>query len=148
MTSMWRRALGVCGTLALCGCAPTGPEVWWERERGSIDVGSRDPQFILDVADTVAVGADAPITVTTYGSSTCTRTGDTRVSTPAGVVRLEPWVLVLKGDANCTDDLRAFRTTQWFRPASAGRFTVRVIGTVYTPAGPALDSVAVDVVAR
>jgi hypothetical protein len=148
MAEFGRRAVVLLVGLALAACAATGPDVWWERERGSLDVGSRETRFVLDVADTMAIGTDARITVTTYGSSGCTQSSDTRLSTLPGVVRFEPWVLVLNGDANCPDDLRAFRTTHWYRPPTAGRFTVRVVGTVNTPLGPVLDSVQAEVIAR
>ena len=117
----------VAAVLLTAGCLSILGGEQWERVPGSIDVESV-LQGSLAVPAEATVGVPFQITVTTYGSSSCTRPGDTETGGEGLVAVVRPFDWSRTGDAVCTADLRAYSRTVALRFDEAGEATVRLIG--------------------
>lgn len=126
--------------LLLAACSGvTGPEPGSRRVVGVIDIGSRVPGS-LAVPDTVAAGAQFTVTVTTFGSSSCTRADGAEVEVRGLVAEIVPYDREATGARVCTDDLRPFPRKVTVSFAGPGQATVRVRGRALGGGSPVLET--------
>jgi hypothetical protein len=112
--------------LAACG-GGTVFEPGSRRVVGVIDVGGAGREA-LAAPDTVAAGAPFAVTVTTFGSSSCTRPDGAELEVRGLVAELVPYDREATGTRACTDDLRPFPRTVTVRFSAPGQATVRALG--------------------
>jgi hypothetical protein len=114
--------------LLLAACSGViAPDPASRRVVGVIDVGGGTPRA-LAAPDTVAAGAPFTVTVTTFGSSSCTRADGAELEVRGLVAEIVPYDRELTGDVACTDDLRPFPRDVTVSFAAPGQATVRVLG--------------------
>ena len=114
--------------LLLTACSgATGLEPGSRRVVGVIDVGSQSLRA-LAAPDTVAAGAPFVVTVTTFGSSSCTRADGAEVEVRGLVAEVVPYDREATGARVCTDDLRPFPRDVTVRFSAPGQATVRALG--------------------
>ena len=116
--------MALAGVALLAGCSSV-IDPGWEREVGMTGDGGTPPPISLPASVKRGVAFDA--TVTTYGSSSCTRADGAEASVRGLVAEVTPYDLVNRGGI-CTADLRGFPRTVTLRFDEAGEATVRVNG--------------------
>lgn len=131
--------LGV--TLAACHSAGE-PE--WRREVGRVEPALSSSPALLPPM-TVRAGVPFDVTVTTVGSSSCTRPDGVSVQVMGPVAELVPYDLELSAAAACTDDLRPFPRTVRVRFDVAGEAVVRLRARSLSADGPVTLEVPVRV---
>jgi hypothetical protein len=119
------RRLAVPTLLALAAACSGLADPGSRRVPGLIDTGGGDDRA-LAVPDTVAAGA--PFTVTTFGSSSCTRPDGAELEVRGLVAEVVPYDRDATGAQVCTDDLRAYPRAVTVRFAGPGQAVVRVRG--------------------
>jgi hypothetical protein len=125
------RVSTVAGALALAGLvacqSSVGPEAGWRRALGFIDAAASMPPLRLPAS--ARAGEPAVLTVTTFGSSSCTRPNgvEVRVSALTADLTAYDWV---PADPNtvCTRDLHHFPREVTVRFAAPGEATIRLHG--------------------
>jgi hypothetical protein len=112
--------------LLLAACAgTTDPE--WRRVVGRIAPEFSSSQTLAAPRE-AAVGTDFTVTVTTLGSSSCTRPDGATASVAGLVAEITPFDQEAAGAQACTDDLRPFPRPVTLRFAAPGEAVVRVRG--------------------
>ncbi|HEU0076169.1 MAG TPA: hypothetical protein VFQ76_00890 [Longimicrobiaceae bacterium] len=94
----------------------------------ALDAGAPDPPGALAAPDTVAAGAPFTVTVTTRGSSSCTRADGAELELRGLLAEIVPYDRDGTRLRACTDDLHAFPRDVTVRFAAPGRAVVRVRG--------------------
>lgn len=124
---MFRRLSFLIAFLAGCS-STTDPNPDRERVIGIIGIyqGKTTPGVLL-VPDTVALGSTFKVTITTYGSSSCTRPNGAEVIIKDGVAEIIPYDYKITSGF-CTADLRAFPRDVQLRFGARGEALVRVQG--------------------
>lgn len=120
------RRLAVPALLLLAACEGLADPAA-RRVPGVIDTGGGGDRS-LAVPDTVAAGAPFTATVTTFGSSSCTRPAGAELEVRGLVAEVVPYDRDATRAQVCTDDLRPFPRDVAVRFAAPGRATVRVRG--------------------
>ena len=121
---MPRFAPALLAALLLAGCSPvTGPG--WTRVIGIVDV-QISVRRALELPDTVVAGQAFTATVTTYGSSSCTRPDGAEVEVRGRIATITPYDRVAPPGSTCTGDLHAFPREVRLRFDGAGEAAVRV----------------------
>ena len=143
LTSLSR--LAICFVLLGACSILTGPE----RRRV---IGVIDPEsglVSLRAPDTAAARTPFEVTVTTYGSSTCTRADGAEVSVTGVIAEIVPYDFE-RVEGTCTADLAPFPRDVALRFDTAGEAVVRVRGRrpSYEPGGDSLATVEALVVVR
>lgn len=119
-------ALLAASAVVLAGCVARVDSNGWQRQVGWIDEDTGGPPF--SAPDTVRAGADFDVTVTTYGSSSCTQADGADVRRVEGVVEITPYDRVPSGGAECTADLAPHPRIVQVRIDEPGAATLRVSG--------------------
>ena len=83
---------------------------------------------MLEMPANATAGVSFEITVTTVGSSSCTRADGASVAVSGLVADVTPWDLVAPVGAVCTDDLAPFPRRVTLRFSGAGTATIRLHG--------------------
>ena len=111
--------------LAAACSRPTESE--WRRDMGTIGIYQfNSTPGVLVTPDTVRMGQSFQATVTTFGSSSCTRPDESEVIPMGALVEIIPFDLRLGG--TCTDDLQRFPRQVTVMLPFPGRGVVRVRG--------------------
>lgn len=120
---MLRRSLGAVVLAAACSSS-TAPD-GWDRRPGIIAPSLSSVPLVMGAQEATA-GVPITLTVTTVGSSTCTRADGAKVFTRDGQIVVTPLDLVATGARACTDDLHAFPrpVTVTFPTAGMGRLRI------------------------
>ena len=113
--------------IGLLGCSnPNSPT--WTRDMGTIGIHQHAATpGVLISPDTVRAGVPFTVTVTTYGSSSCTRPDESDVTTFGFLIEVIPFDQRLTRGV-CTDDLRAFPRAVTVTFPQPGRGLLRVRG--------------------
>lgn len=119
------RALLVSSPLFLWACA-LSTDPGWRKVVGLVDPGGAFHPALV-APDTVAAGAPFAVTVTTYGSSSCTRPSGAEVEVGGLTAEITPYDLQATRGA-CTDDLRAYARDVALRFTTPGEAVVRLRG--------------------
>jgi len=115
------------GLSALSGCtSPLGPNGESQRRVGVIEIGGAQSPPV-QLPETVEQGVAFPITVVTFGSSSCVRADGAEVHVAGLVARVTPYDRVAVTGV-CTDDLRPYPREVILRFDQAGEAVVRVLG--------------------
>ena len=113
-------------TFLLLGCTSgTAPEDGWQRVVGHVNPALSSIQAISFPAH-VQVNVPFQVTVTTVGSSSCTRADGASVSQSDNLAIIIPYDRVAPDGTGCTRDLRGFPRTVIVRFTSAGVARIRV----------------------
>lgn len=124
MRTLLRYSTGLIALVLLAGCSGIF-DPGWERVVGMTgDSGTLPP---LTLPASAKRGESFDVTVTTYGSSSCTRADGAETSVRGLVAEITPYDLVSRGGI-CTADLHSFPRTVTLRFAEAGEAIVRVNG--------------------
>jgi hypothetical protein len=109
--------------LMACGAAtdPNG----WQRVVGWANPEMSSVQAIRFPAQVVANQA-FDVTITTQGSSSCTRADGATAAVEQNVAVVTPYDLIAPANTPCTRDLRAFPRTVSVKLASSGPATIRL----------------------
>jgi hypothetical protein len=130
-----KRLLLCC--LLLCACSPAVDPDPWERVVGTIETGLGE---VLLAPDAVTAGVPFTITVTTRGSSSCTRADGAHVVVQGRIAAVTPYDRVNTRGA-CTDDLHPFPRDVELTFAVSGSALIRV----YDRLGQLAEEAAVEV---
>jgi hypothetical protein len=103
------------------------PDDEWTREPGRLHPEISAIQM-LQMPTQATAGVPFEITVTTRGSSSCTRPDGMTVSVSGLTADVTPWDQVAPQRTPCTDDLAAFPRTGTVRFDVAGSATIRLHG--------------------
>lgn len=138
----WGRRLGtLVAAIGCVGCAsPTESES--VVVPGVIATGSGFPVRVLAAPDTVTAGVPFTVTVTTFGSGSCTRPSPTLATVGPALADLSVWDLQRVG-VPCTDDLRSFPRDVSLTFTGTGVATIRVRGRSLARTAAGQDSVVV-----
>jgi hypothetical protein len=109
---------------------------------GVIATGGALADRVLVAPDTVDDGVPFTVTISTFGSGSCTRPSATRVVMGAALAELSVWDVQRVG-VPCTDDLRTFPRDIPVTFTGVGVATVRVRGRALARGGAGEDSVVV-----
>jgi hypothetical protein len=119
------RRVMVAGVLLLAGCSTgTGPD-GWQRVVGRMEPGLSSIQAVLLPAEAV-VDVPFEVTLSTVGSSSCTRADGALASVAGRTAVITPYDLVAPAQTPCTRDLRAFPRTVPVTLTSAGEGLIRI----------------------
>ena len=110
-------------------CADPNEPDDWSRTAARLYPSLSSTQVIAAPLE-VNVGESFTVTVTSRGSSSCTRADGMDVSFRGNVVDLVPWDLVAPQHVACTDDLHAFLHHATVVGATAGPLVIRAHGRV------------------
>ena len=112
--------------LILLGCsASTEPE--WSRVPGLVVEGTAPFTSVVAPAE-VARGQTFEITVSTFGSSSCTRSDGYELSLTAAGAEIRVFDRVAPQNTPCTDDFRQFPRTVALSFPAAGTIELTVVG--------------------
>lgn len=117
---------GIALTLGLAACRSPA-ESGWERRVGVLPVAFSSLQSVM-VASPIRAGVPFAVTITTVGSSTCTRGDGVEVARSPGRLVLTPYDWVAPRGSSCTRDLQPFPRTVQLTLAQPGEYTLRVEG--------------------
>ena len=109
---------------------------------GVIATGGGSMARVLVAPDTVAVGVPFTVSVTTFGSGSCTRPSATLASVGPALADLSVWDLQRVG-VECTDDLSPFPRDISLKFTGVGVATIRVRGRALVRTVAGQDSVVV-----
>lgn len=138
-----RRALRASRTLTrlglasvvLVGSACRSPaESDWERRVGTLPLAVSSMQSVM-VASPIRAGVPFAVTITTVGSSSCTRGDGIEVERSPGRVVLTPYDWVAPSGSTCTRDLQPFPRTVQLTLPQPGEYTLRVEGAPFGGGG-------------
>ena len=121
---MLRAALAA---LLVCACSPFTDPSGWSRVIGTVNPSLSSIQMV-NLPTEASVNVPFTVTVTTLGSSSCTRADGTDVDANGLAVTITPYDRVAPPGTACTRDLRAFPHPVELRFASAGEARINVIG--------------------
>jgi hypothetical protein len=108
------------------GCSSILGSSGWERVPGDIGNAIGSP---LQAPAEARQGVPFEITVTTYGSGSCTRPDGAETSVTGLLATVRPFDLERRGpNVACTADLRAYPRPVTLRFDEPGQATIRVIG--------------------
>ncbi len=105
---------------------------------------------VLVAPDSVRAGVPFTVTVSSFGSTTCTRADGATLIVAGVLATIAVWDREQVGGA-CTDDLRQFPRDVSVQLLTAGRATIRVQGRAYPAGASGRDSLVVvekDIVVR
>ena len=123
--------LGLAGVV-LAGSAacrsPAGSD--WERRVGTLPLALSSMQSVM-VASPIRAGVPFAVTITTVGSSSCTREDGVEVERSPGRVVLTPYDWVAPSGSTCTRDLQPFPRTVQVTLPQPGEYTLRVEGAPF-----------------
>lgn len=112
----------------LTACSdPTAPGDGWVREPGRLMPELSSIQM-LQMPTQARAGTAFEITVTTVGSSSCTRPDGMTVSVSGLVADVTPWDRIAPEGTACTDDLHPFPRTATVRFDVPGAARIRLHG--------------------
>lgn len=106
---------------------PESPD-GWSRVPGRIDASASSVPLLTLHPQPVRAGETVQLTVSTYGSSSCTRGGDTEVRVRGLRVDVAPFDHAAPPGSPCTRDLQRFPHEVSLRFPRAGDAVVRVHG--------------------
>lgn len=113
----------------LTGCSdPVAPDDDWERQPGLLMPELSSIQMLQMPAHARA-GVAFEITVTTLGSSLCTRADGATVSVTGLVADVTPWDRIAPEGTACTDDLHPFPRAARVRFDTPGSALIRLHGS-------------------
>ena len=140
--TLWGNRLRTLVAAVWCvGCSsPTGGDS--VIVPGVIAIGGGSMARVLVAPDTVADGVPFTVSVTTFGSGSCTRPSATLASMGPAFADLSVWDLQLVG-VGCTDDLRPFPRDISLKFTGVGVATIRVRGRALVRTVAGQDSVVV-----
>ena len=121
-----RLVAGVAVTLGLAACRSPA-ESDWERRVGVLPVAFSSLQSVM-VASPIRAGVPFAVTITTVGSSTCTRGDGVEVARSPRRVVLTPYDWIAPRGSTCTRDLHPFPRTVQLTLVQPGEHTLRVQG--------------------
>lgn len=123
------RALRLLSLVLFTGCSSVlgSDPTEWRREVGVLAPELSSIQMLRLPAQ-ATTGSAFEITVTTVGSSTCTRADGAAVQVSGLVADVTPWDRVAPVGMACTDDLAPFPRTVTLRFDVSGTATVRLRG--------------------
>lgn len=130
------------GTLMLVAACSTITGNDFARVRGLIVPSPGFAARVITAPDTVSAGVRFTVSVTSFGSGTCTRADGATVSMAGVLVTISVWDREQIGGV-CTDDLRPYPREVSLRINDAGRAMIRVQGRGYPRAANGQDSVVV-----
>src|SRR5688572_25596443 len=113
--------------LLVSACAPVTNPDGWRRVVGNVNPALSSIQMV-NLPTEAAVNVPFTVTVTTLGSSSCTRADGTDVATNGLTATITPYDRVAPPDAPCTRDLRGFPHPVQLRFTTAGSARIIVIG--------------------
>jgi hypothetical protein len=127
--SMARVRLGIAGALLAAGIAAcrSPAESGWVRRVGILPVPFSSINSVM-VASPIRAGVPFAVTITTVGSSTCTRGDGVEVARSPARVVLTPYDWVAPAGSTCTRDLQPFPRTVQLTLPQPGEYTLRVEG--------------------
>jgi hypothetical protein len=117
-------ALAVLASIAACR---SPAESDWERQVGTLPVALSSVQSVM-VASPIRAGVPFAVTITTVGSSSCTRGDGVEVERSSARVVLTPYDWVAPRGSTCTRDMQQFPRTVELTLAQPGEYTLRVEG--------------------
>lgn len=118
---------GVLAALLVCACSTfTGPP-GWSRVIGTVNPALSSQQMV-NLPTEARVNVPFTVTVTTLGSSSCTRADGADVVVSGRTATITPYDRVAPPDTPCTRDLRGFPHQVQLRFATAGEARINVIG--------------------
>jgi hypothetical protein len=111
--------------IAGCSSSSTSPD-GWDRRPGIIAPSLSSVPLVMGTPRQAVAGVPITFTITTVGSSSCTRGDGAKVFTRDGTVVVTPLDLVRTRAVACTDDLHAFPrdVTVTFPTAGTGRLRI------------------------
>jgi hypothetical protein len=113
--------------LAAACSSPTGDDDW-QRVVGTIDPLLSSVQLVF-IPEGITAGQPFTVTVTTVGSSSCTRAAGADLAVSGGSATITPYDEIRTGsDLACTDDLRPFPRDITLTLPSAGTAEIRIHG--------------------
>ena len=116
-------------TLFLAACTSSGTEPdadGWRRVVGLVQPQLSSIQAIKFPADIVA-GEPFTVTITTLGSSSCTRADGAVLNLSSSLAVITPYDRVAPDGTGCTRDLRAFPRDVSVTLSRAGQATIRIV---------------------
>lgn len=123
----WSFAILICGVAAACSADPADPQD--SREPGIIEIhASGATGGVLQLPETIHAGETFQATVTTFGSSSCTRADGADVQQSASLAEITPYDLWASENVDCTDDLRALPRSVSLRFDAPGDAVIRIRG--------------------
>jgi len=126
------RSWSPLGALLLTACSSvSGPD--WTRSVGVIEPRLSFMQTLRLPAE-VTAGVPFTATVTTLGSSSCTRSDGAETTIDGAGADITPYDLKRTGEVACTDDLGSFPRDVQLTFADAGDVRVRVLGRDFSGA--------------
>jgi hypothetical protein len=130
-----RRLSAVLATVVIAlACNDSLLEPGWTRRLGLI---MDNPPHLssLNAPDEVTRGVPFQITVTTFGSSSCTLPDGHELTYPAGAAEVTVYDLAAPLSTPCTDDIHSFPRTLTVQFNTAGEAEIRVIGSSFPGQG-------------
>jgi hypothetical protein len=121
---MWRAALAIA---LLCACSPLPAPSGWSRVIGTVNSSLSSIQSV-NLPPQANVNVPITVTVTTLGSSSCTRADGTDVVARGLAVTITPYDRVAPPGTPCTRDLRGFPHEVQLRFATAGEARITIVG--------------------
>ncbi|GMV04502.1 MAG: hypothetical protein AMXMBFR53_07820 [Gemmatimonadota bacterium] len=113
----------------LAACSdPAAPGDGWAREPGRLMPELSSIQ-VLQMPTQARAGTAFEITVTTVGSSSCTRPDGATVSVSGLVADVTPWDRIAPEGTACTDDLHPFPRAATVRFDTPGSALIRLHGS-------------------
>jgi hypothetical protein len=128
--------------VAACS-SPTGEDEW-QRVIGTI-APMFSSQQLLFIPEGITAGRPFTITVTTVGSSTCTRVAGADVAVTGAFATVTPYDRVPRGGVGCTRDLRGFPRDVTLTLPTAGAAVIRIRGRGFDGGAEQTYEVAVTV---
>jgi hypothetical protein len=109
------------------GCSNSTDPDDWSRQIGRLEPSMSAVQAV-QVPATARAGEAFVVTITTLGSSSCTREDGASVDRGTTSATITPYDRVAPSGSVCTEDLHAFPRSVTLKFLQAGTATVRIIG--------------------
>lgn len=127
-------AYGILLIALATGCeTATGAE--WERQIGRLQIDLSSVQVVQAPA-TARVGEAVRITVTTVGSSNCTRAAGAELAVAGTVHEIVPYDLRAVSGIGCRRDIQGYPRTLTLEFEQPGSYTIRVRGAPLSSVPP------------
>jgi hypothetical protein len=124
--------------IAGCSSSSTSPD-GWDRRPGIIAPSLSSVPLVMGPQQQAVAGLPITFTITTVGSSSCTRGDGAKVAARDGRIVITPLDFVATGAVACTDDIHAFPRDVAVTFSKAGTGRLRIEGRDFNDKALAYD---------